>query len=64
MTNVFTMEQIKIGFGILSDTVLGGRASFKSVHELKEKILNFIQFYNENLSTAFKWNYAGKLLKA
>ena len=58
------LNQIEIWFGILSGKVLGGRASFKSVQELEEKILNFIEYYNENLAKPFKWNYAGKLLKA
>lgn len=58
------MNQIEIWFGILSSKVLGGRASFKSVQELEEKIMNFIEYYNENLAKPFKWSYAGKLLKA
>jgi transposase len=58
------MNQIEIWFGILSAKVLGGRSSFKSVQELEEKILNFIVYYNKNLAKPFKWNYAGKLLKA
>jgi len=58
------LNQIEIWFGILSGKILGGRASFKSVQELEEKILNFIKYYNENLAKPFKWSYAGKLLKA
>jgi len=58
------LNQIEIWFGILSRKVLGRRASFKSVQELEEKILSFIKYYNEDLAKPFKWNYAGKLLKA
>jgi hypothetical protein len=58
------LNQIEIWFGILSRKILGRRASFKSVQELEGKILDFIKYYNENLAKPFKWNYAGKILKA
>lgn len=58
------LNQIEIWFGILSRKILGIRASFKSVQELEKKILDFITYYNENLAKPFKWNYAGKILKA
>lgn len=58
------LNQIEIWFGILSRKILGRRASFKSVQELEKKILEFIKYYNENLAKPFKWNYAGKILKA
>ena len=58
------LNQIEIWFGILSRKILRRRASFKSVHELDAKILDFITYYNENLAKPFKWNYAGKILKA
>jgi putative transposase len=58
------LNQIEIWFGILSRKILGRRASFKSVQELEWKILDFIKYYNENLAKPFKWNYAGKILKA
>ena len=58
------LNQIEIWFGILSRKVLGRRASFKSVQELEGKILEFIEYYNANLAKPFKWNYAGKILKA
>lgn len=58
------LNQIEIWFGILSRKILGRRASFKSVQELEGKILDFIKYYNKNLAKPFKWNYAGKILKA
>jgi len=58
------LNQIEIWFGILSRKILGKRASFKSVEELEKKILDFITYYNDNLAKPFKWNYAGKILKA
>lgn len=58
------MNQIEIWFSILSRMLLNKRKSFKSVEELNSKILEFIDYYNENLAKPFKWTYAGKLLKA
>ena len=58
------LNQIEIWFGILSRKILGRRASFKSVKELEDKILDFIEYYNTNLAKPFKWSYAGKILKA
>jgi transposase len=58
------MNQIEMWFSILSRMLLNKRKSFKSVAELEAKILEFIEYYNENLAKPFKWTYAGKLLQA
>jgi DDE superfamily endonuclease len=57
------MNQIEMWFSILSRMLLNKRKSFKSVAELEAKILEFIEYYNDNLAKPFKWTYAGKLLK-
>ena len=55
------MNQIEIWFGILSRKALK-RASFKSTGELKKRIMNFIEYYNETMARPFKWTYQGKVL--
>ena len=57
------LNQIEIWFSILSRKVLR-HASFASVEELRERILRFIDYFNETMARAFKWSYTGKALKA
>jgi hypothetical protein len=40
------------------------RGEFKSTAELKERILKFIDFFNETLAKPFRWTYIGKPLMA
>lgn len=55
------LNQIEIWFGILSRRLLK-RGQFKSTDELKERILKFIEFFNETLAKPFRWTYIGKPL--
>jgi transposase len=55
------LNQVEIWFGILSRRLLK-RGQFKSVDELKERILKFITFFNETLAKPFRWTYIGKPL--
>jgi transposase len=57
------LNQIEIGFGILYRRVLK-RGKFSSIGELKERILAFIDFFNEKLAKPFRWTYIGKPLMA
>ncbi len=57
------MNQIEIWFGILVKKVIK-RGNFTSKANLKEKILKFIDYFNETLAKPFKWTYQGKVLKA
>lgn len=57
------LNQIEIWFGILSRKALR-HASFASVGELRERILRFVDYFNETMARAFKWTYAGKALRA
>lgn len=57
------LNQVEIWFGILSRRLLK-RGEFKSTAELKERILKFIDFFNENLAKPFRWTYIGKPLMA
>jgi len=51
------MNQIEIWFGIINRKLLR-RKSYKSVEELKDSILRFIEQYNLT-AHPFKWTYAG-----
>jgi len=55
------MNQIEIWFSILARKIIK-RGNFKSTNELKDKILNFIEFFNIT-AKPFKWTYAGKPLQ-
>ena len=55
------LNQIEIWFSILVRKLLK-RASCKSVDDLKNKILNFIDYFNKTMAKPFKWTYKGKVL--
>jgi transposase len=57
------MNQIEIWFSILARKLLK-RASFTSTEDLTQRILDFIEYFNETMSKPFKWTYKGKPLKA
>lgn len=56
------LNQIELWFSILVRRLLK-RASFTSVQDLRQRILDFIAYYNRALAKPFKWTYAGKPLK-
>jgi transposase len=55
------LNQIEIWFSILVRKLLR-RASFISQDDLKNKILNFIDYFNKTMAKPFKWTYKGKVL--
>lgn len=55
------LNQIEIWFSILVRKLLK-RASFTSQYELKNRILNFINYFNQTMAKPFKWTYKGKVL--
>ena len=57
------MNQVEIWLGILVRKLLK-RGSFRSVEELKEKVMGFIDYYNRTMAKPFKWTYQGKVLVA
>lgn len=57
------LNQVEIWFSILGRMLLNKRASFESVKALKNKIKEFIEYYNTHLAKAFKWTYSGKILQ-
>ncbi len=55
------LNQVEIWFGILSRRLLK-RSSFASTEILNQRILAFIEFFNETLAKPFRWTYIGKPL--
>ena len=57
------LNQIEIWFSTLVRRLLK-RASFTSVENLKQRILDFIDYFNQTMAKPFKWTYAGRPLVA
>ena len=55
------LNQIELWFSILVRRLLK-RASFTSVNDLKQRILDFIDYFNRTMAKPFKWTYAGRPL--
>jgi len=56
------LNQVELWFSILVRRLLK-RTSVSSVAHLKQRILEFIDYFNQTLAKPFKWTYAGKTLK-
>jgi len=57
------LNQVEIWFSILVRRLLT-RLSVKSTAELKEKVLDFIHYFNQTMAKPFKWTYRGRVLQA
>lgn len=57
------LNQIEIWLSILVRKLLR-RGSFSSLHDLKAKVLAFIDYYNATTAKPFRWTYEGKPLVA
>ena len=55
------LNQIEIWFSILVRKLIK-RSSFKSTAQLKQKILEFVDYFNCTMAKPFKWTYKGKPL--
>ena len=55
------MNQIELWFSILARKVLK-RGNFTSIADLKQKIEDFIAYFNATMAKPFKWTYKGKVL--
>lgn len=55
------LNQIECWFSILVRRLLK-RLSVKSKEELKQKILDFIDYFNKTMAKPFKWTYKGRPL--
>jgi transposase len=58
------LNQIEVIFGVIMRKVIR-RGSFTSVEDLREKLLNFIAYFNRVFAKPFRWTYTGRpLMKA
>ena len=57
------LNQVEIWFSILARRALK-RASFPSLASLKQRLIDFIDYFNVVLAKPFRWTYAGKPLHA
>lgn len=57
------MNQVEIWFSILVRRLLK-RSGFRSVDDLRCRILAFIDYYNRTMAKVFKWTYKGRPLVA
>ena len=57
------LNQIEIWFGTLVRKLIR-RGNFASVADLENKIIEFIQYYDEHLAHPYRWTYTGKPLAA
>lgn len=55
------MNQIEIWFSILVRKVLR-RGNFCCKEDLREKVLDFIRYFNSTMAKPFRWTYTGKAL--
>jgi hypothetical protein len=53
---------VEIVFGIIMRKVIR-RGNFTSVNDLRNKILAFIDYFNQVFAKPFKWTYIGRPLK-
>jgi len=57
------LNQIEIWFSILVRKLLK-RSSFTSVYDLRNRILDFIDYFNVTMAKPFKWTFSGRPLNA
>jgi transposase len=57
------LNQVEIWFSVITKKLLK-RSSFNSAESMKEKICDFISYYNDTMSKPYKWTYSGKVLKS
>jgi transposase len=57
------LNQVEIWFSILARRALK-RASFGSLDALRQRLEDFIEYFNSVLAKPFRWTYAGKPLRA
>lgn len=56
------LNQIEIWFSILKRRLLQ-RSRFESKEQLKERILEFIEYFNKTMAKPFRWTYTGRPLQ-
>lgn len=56
------LNQIEIVFGVIMRKVVR-RGNFTSVEDLQNKLLSFIQYFNEVFAKPFRWTFTGRPLQ-
>ena len=56
------MNQVEIWLSILVRKLLR-RGNFRSVGDLRNQVLAFIDYFNRTMAKPFKWTYQGKPLR-
>ena len=56
------LNQIEIWFGILCRRLLN-RSSFASLEKMRERILDFVDYFNKTMAKPFQWTFTGKPLE-
>ncbi len=57
------LNQIEIVFGIVGRRVVR-RGNFASLAALKERLLDFIDYFNRTFAKPFRWTYTGRPVTA
>jgi transposase len=57
------LNQIEVVFGVIMRKVIR-RGSFTSVKDLRDKLVNFIAYFNRVFAHPFRWTYTGRPLMA
>jgi transposase len=57
------LNQIETVFGVIMRKVIR-RGSFTSVNDLRDKLSNFIEYFNRVFANPFRWTYTGRPLMA
>ena len=55
------LNQVEIWFSVLVRRVLR-RGSFRSKSELRNRMLEFVEYFNRTMAKPYKWTYAGRPL--
>lgn len=57
------LNQIEVVFGIVTRRAIR-RGNFKSTEALKQRLLEFIDYFNRTFARPFRWTYTGRPVKA
>ncbi|MCI5158988.1 MAG: IS630 family transposase, partial [Candidatus Electrothrix sp. AUS1_2] len=57
------LNQVEIRFGILTKKLLK-RGNSDSKETLRDKLINFIEYFNKNMARPYRWTFDGLPLKA
>ncbi len=56
------LNQVEIWFSVVVRRVLK-RSHFESVDQLKQRLLDFIDYFNETMAKPYRWTFTGQPLK-